>query len=124
MIFVDSSEHTYSAASLLEDGAKPSSSTSPFTGKTAQECYVLLKHLCERTKSTLYPDIFAIFDERSLQDDTVLLVEADQESGEVESVRASFELACCRLMQYFAADAGAGEDREQAERTADGILRV
>lgn len=123
MVFADSIDQTYSLPSLLGDDFSPSSPTSPFSGKSAHECHVLLKGLCENAKSAILdPGIFAIFDERSLQDDTVLLVEGDEESG-IHTVRAAFEVACCSLMNYFAACSSAQEDQEEAEKTADGVLR-
>lgn len=65
-------------------------------------------------------------DERSLTDETVLLVNApgEGEEGEVQVLRVSFELAHERLGVYFVAEGDMGEDRVVAEGTVDGVLRA
>jgi hypothetical protein len=104
------------------DNNTASSVPSPFLGKDASECHHLLKQLSEEPGSSINPEPFAILDERSMQDDTILLCEAGEEG--VSSVRAAFEITESRLLQYFAADAGVDQDRETAARTPDGVLRA
>lgn len=69
---------------------------------------------------------FVIMDERSLTDDTVLLVNApaEGEDGEVQSVRVAFEIAHWRLSGYSMAMMDMGVDRAVAEAAEDGVLRV
>jgi hypothetical protein len=67
-------------------------------------------------------------DERSLEDDTVLLVNAlDNEGreGEVRSIRASFEIVHWRLLGYMDGEFySMDEDLEAVKGTEDGVLRV
>lgn len=70
--------------------------------------------------------IFAALDEQSPRDDTVLLVELrdEYEGSEFGSVRCEFEIAVCKLDQYYIGDAGMEEDIEEAEEEGDGVLRI
>jgi hypothetical protein len=123
IVFVDSLKLSYTDDDIPTLGNNAASSTtSPFLGKNALECHDILKQLSEEPGSSINPEPFAILDERSMQDDTVLLCEAGEEG--ISSVRAAFGNTQCRLLQYFAADAGVDEDRETAARTSDGVLRV
>lgn len=65
-------------------------------------------------------------DERSLTDDTVLLVNASGEGEErdVQRVRVAFEVAHWKLSRYCMAMMDMGEDRAVAEGTEDGVLRA
>jgi hypothetical protein len=64
-------------------------------------------------------------DERSLTDDTVLLVNApgEGEEGDVQTIRVAFEIAHWRLSGYSMAMMDIGEDRKVAEAMEDGVLR-
>lgn len=62
-------------------------------------------------------------DDRSLEDDTVLLVQApvDKESSEFcGSVRVVFNLANIKLLSYCIGDSGAVEDQEKLRATGSG----
>ena len=72
---------------------------------------------------------FVIIDDRTLQDDTVLVVvkelltedEADQATN--AEVRMSSEIASFRLGCYLAAEGDILEDVVKSQRHADGVLR-
>lgn len=70
--------------------------------------------------------IFAILDEQSPREDNVLLVELRNEDEGLYfgSVRCEFEIAVCKLNQYYIGDAGMEEDIEEAEEEGDGVLRI
>jgi hypothetical protein len=123
IVFVDSLKLAYTDEDVPTlNNNTASSVSSPFLGKDASECHHLLKQLSEEPGSSINPEPFAILDERSTQDDTILLCEAGEEG--VSSVRAAFGITESRLLQYFAADAGVDQDRETAARTSDGVLRA
>ena len=61
------------------------------------------------TDSIVHPSIFAILDEQSLQDDTVVLVDMD-DNERVRSVRCEFKIPCAKLNGYFIGDSGIDED--------------
>lgn len=109
----------------LGHNTSSSSLTSPFRGKNAFDCYHLLRKLCTETESIVDQNVFAMLDERSLQDDTVVLVTIDEEESPEKptSARCEFGLACAKLMQYFIGDADIEEDLEEAEEDGDGVLR-
>jgi hypothetical protein len=97
--------------------------TSPFKGKTVDECWALLKQLRAETGAQIDPNIFAILDERSLRDNSALVVEADEDEG-AESVRVELKLVIPRLFQYFVGDVGVDQDIGEAEDTEDGVVRI
>lgn len=101
---------------------------SPFKNKTPVQCQRLLFQLRQQTNSDIDYTSFVIMDERSLRDDTVLLVIADDgesvEDHQICSIRVSFEIAQWRLSGYMIGDLDPGEDKWTAEeRTEDGVLR-
>ena len=112
-VFVDSMNKDYNEypPEVIE---KASSSTSPFIGKTPQECHALLKELHTTTKSEFDLDYFAIMDERSMYDDTVLIVDATSEYG---SVRADFGMAIQAMLVWMVGRSSVEEDNELAEKT-------
>ena len=73
------------------------------------------------------PPYFAIMDERSTQDDTVLLVSADEDpETEVISfptIRATFQASALALMLYFTGHSSVEEDMEYSRREPDNIFR-
>lgn len=72
LVFVDCLDNYYDEASEIPvDNCDQSSA---FIGKTPDECYRLLIKLREDTESEMMIYQFAIMDQRSAQDDTVLLV--------------------------------------------------
>ena len=125
LVFVDSVTKTYN--DKLEIGmSRPSSTTSPFKGKTPQDCYQLLRQLCTETESDIDYTSFVIMDDRSIEDDTVLLVSAPREDwqGEILSVRAAFEVAYHRFLGYDMGYMSIEEDQALAEEAHDGVLRA
>ena len=124
MVFVDSLTFTYSEASEIGESSSATSSDSPFKDKSTHDCYLLLKRLREETGSDVSCELFAIMDQRSLEDDTLLLAQEPlEESGEAQSVRAAFDIANARLLVYFVGDISVLEDQERVQGTADGVLR-
>jgi hypothetical protein len=121
-VFVDSVTHAYIKSDRLGDKFETSSSTSPFKGKSAAECHALLKQLREDTGTPIAYGTFAILDDRSLQDETVILVSADEDG--TETLRAEFEIACARLVQYLVGDMTIDEDQEDAKEEDDGVFRM
>jgi len=121
IVFVDSLSKKYIRHDVF--GQNISSSPLGFRGKSPQECFSLLKQLRAKTGSTVHPPTFAILDEQSLQDDTVILVDMDDDEQAV-SARCEFKIACAKLNGYFIGDSGIEEDIEEAEEYGDGVLRV
>lgn len=128
-VFVDSLTQFYTDETEIgdmedEQNRTITSSDSPFKGKSPAECHRLLRQL-RRNESDVDYCSFVIMDERSLADDTVLLVNApaEGEDGEVQSVRVAFEIAHWRLSGYSMAMMDMGEDRAVAEAAEDGVLR-
>lgn len=127
-VFVDSVSHCYSEISEtpVESGSDPNS---PFIGKSPQECHQLLSKLQEDTESDITSDFFMIMDERSMQDDTVLLVsvtgERDEETGgrELLTLRATFEVSAKELVLYSIGHWTIEEDAERAADEADNVYR-
>ena len=128
IVFVDSVDDYYDEASGVpgQDGSDPNS---PFIGKTPQECHELLLKLREDTESEIFTDLFAIMDERSTEDNTVLLVCAERDSGgenevlDLATVRATFKAAPTALMLYETGHSSVGEDAERAAREKDNVYR-
>ncbi|KAJ5273145.1 hypothetical protein N7478_008270 [Penicillium angulare] len=127
LIFVDSIDDYYDEASEapVED---ESSLNSPFAGKTPQECHQLLSKLVKDTESEIMTEYFAIMDERSTKDDTVLLVCAERDIEEEvvawPTVRATFEVTAVSLKSYHSGHRSTGEDSERAEREHDNVYRA
>lgn len=119
-VFVDSIDKKYDEPSLAPVEG-PSDPNSPFIGKTPQECHELLLKLCEDTESELLHWYFMIMDERSMRDDTVLLVRAGNDS-ELSSVRATFETSASALVCYLTGHSSPNTDVYHAAETG-GIYR-
>jgi hypothetical protein len=129
-VFVDNLTQTYTVETEIGDMEDEQNKTitspdSPFKNKSPSECHQLLR-LLRRQGSDIDYCSFVIMDERSLTDETVLLVNApgEDEEGEVQTIRVAFEIAHERLGVYFVAEADMSEDRVVAEGTADGVLRA
>ncbi|KAJ5539589.1 hypothetical protein N7513_007921 [Penicillium frequentans] len=126
-VFVDTLDDYYSEASEapMEIDSNPNS---PFFHQTPQECYELLLKLRDDTESEIITHYFAIMDERSTQDDTVLLVcasvdlDAENELS-IQTIRASFQASVFALMLYETGHSSVGEDEERAERASDSVYR-
>ncbi|RWQ93635.1 hypothetical protein C8Q69DRAFT_474275 [Paecilomyces variotii] len=127
LVFVDSIDDYYDEASEapVEDGSSPDS---PFIGKTPQECHQLLLKLVEDTESEIITEYFAIMDERSTKDDTVLLVCAERNDEEEvvawPTVRATFEVTAVALKCYLSGHSSIEEDLERAQREHDNVYRA
>jgi hypothetical protein len=129
-VFVDNLTQTYTVETEIGDKEDEQNRTitspdSPFKNKSPYECHQLLRQL-RRNGSDIDYCSFVIMDERSLTDETVLLVNApaEDDEGEVQCLRVSFEIAHERLGVYFVAEADMSEDRVVAEGTEDGVLRA
>ncbi|PSK53874.1 GTP-binding protein rho4 [Elsinoe australis] len=122
-VIVDSLTGSY-MEEMEPGGDESTSSTSPFKGKSPYECSQLLKQLRRDTGSDIDYNSFIIMDERTLRDNTILIVEEPEEAdgGASNSVRATFELAS-NLLLYLSGKSSAYEQRELAETTEDGVLR-
>jgi hypothetical protein len=109
-VFVDSIEDYYDEPSEapIEHGSNPNS---PFIGKTPQECYQLLLKLREDTESEIIPYMFAIIDERSIQDVAV------------RTVRATFQTSGISMVLYETGHSSVEEDAERAAREKDNVYR-
>ena len=118
-VFVDRIDHCYDQPSTYPVEAQ-SNPNSPFISKTPEECSQLLLKLCEDTDSEIIPHYCMIMDERSLQDDTVLLVSAGIEAP-VETVRATFGASAQAIVLYLTGHRGIEEDIESAEQEEDGV---
>lgn len=127
LVFVDSIDDYYNEASEapVEDESSPDS---PFIRKTPQECHQLLSKLVEDTESEIMTEYFAIMDERSTKDDTILLVCAERDDEEEvvawPTMRATFEVTAVSLKCYHSGNRSIGEDLERAEREHDNIYRA
>ncbi|KAH0046411.1 hypothetical protein KCU78_g63, partial [Aureobasidium melanogenum] len=119
-VFVDSIDHCYNKPSAVPVKA-PSNSDSPFISKTPHECAQLLLELRKDTDSEIIPHYSMIMDERSLQDDTVLLVTAGIDAP-VYTVRATFGASAQAIVLYLAGHRGIEEDIESASQEDDGTL--
>lgn len=126
LVFVDRIDDYYDEASEapIEDNSNPNS---PFIGKTPQECHQLLLKLLEDTESEILANYFAIMDERSTQDDTVLLVcavmDPDNDAWVYPTVRATFQASAVSLMCYHSGHSSVEEDLERAQREPDNVFR-
>ena len=121
-IFFDSVDTLYTEGHLIGNNTS-TSSDSAFIGQKAKGCHALLKRLAEQTGSPVNLRVYAILDERSLVDDTILVIEVG-EDDEYFGVRMECSLAISRMFQYQIGDMGIDEDMEEAAETADGVFRL
>lgn len=125
MVFVDDLAQTYTEESEIGEETGPTSA--PFRDKSPQECHALLRQNRAEAQSDIACPLFIVMDERSLQDETVLLVQApsDGEEGEVKTVRAEFQVAYSQLMVWEMAYEGQDVEADQATagEAEDGVLR-
>jgi hypothetical protein len=128
MVFIDSSSSHYDKVSQtpIEHDCNPKS---PYIGKTPAECHAMLVKLCKETGSELLTYYFAIMDERSSRDDTVLLICAEMSSDEenedlaLPTLRATFRASGTALMLYHSRHSSVEEDAERAVRERVGVYR-
>ena len=127
-VFVDSISHGYDNISEtpVESESDPNS---PFIRKTPQECHQMLLKLRDETESEITTDFFMIMDERSIRDDTILLVsvtgDKDKETGvrDLLTLRATFEVSAKELMLYSIGHWTIEEDAERAMEQEDNVYR-
>jgi len=118
-LLVDSVNNRYEGPSERPIG-RGSAASSPFVGKTPQECQTLLKEVqVNSPQLEIDTRFFAILDSRS--DDSALLV--DDENEDFGTVTVAFELAMELLMCYVSGHRSVKEDGESAKREDDGVLR-
>ena len=122
VVFVDSTTDRYVERSVVGHNT-PSSPTSLFKGRHAKECRDLLKCLWENTGCEVDYEHFVILDERSLVDDTAVLVQA-RGGEQVSWIRAVFNIATPRVLLYSVGDAGVDEDFEDLPDLDDDVLRI
>lgn len=121
MVFVDDLSKTYSEEA--EIGEEPALSEAPFRDKSPKECCQMLRAI----KTDISCLSFVIMDDRSLRDDTVLLVSESPETDQLEHIRADFELAYKRLRRYEDEelfDDNVDNDQAVVKATKDGVLRA
>lgn len=124
MVFVDDLSRVYDEEDGL--GYDKDSSSAPFTGKTPYQCWLMLNKILEENEGSYFDDtIFAILDERSLKDGTLLLVEepTEEDDGEAHSVRAVFEMCETQMSLWMGGKNTVYEANERIKNTEDGILR-
>jgi hypothetical protein len=112
----------YTTGDLEGDKFEASDPESPFKGKSTDECSALLTRLAEETGAYTLDAVFGVYDKRSTQDGSILLVQWDDDK--LESMRCVPELACTKLLQYMTGDASIAEDREEAEEEEDSVFRL
>jgi len=78
---------TYTKVSKIPMEA--TTSPAPFEGQKAEECFELLQAFVKDTRSDVNLEIFAILDERSREDDTVLIVQASERTKDIKTVRGA-----------------------------------
>lgn len=120
-LFVDSVTNDYDGPST-RPAKQESSADSPFIGKTPRECYELLKEFQSVSKLELDLGFFAILEERSSLDESVLLV--DNCNCEFATVQMEFSHAITMLMCYMTGHMSIEEDAEMAQQTEDKIFRA
>lgn len=95
--------------------------TSAFLGMDLLEIAELLESNVE-DPGVLCDWLFAVLDERSKSDRSVLLVESAD--GDVETVRVGFETANLQLVAWGVGVTSAGELQSLAEENEDGVHRL
>ena len=126
-VFVDDSSTIYAEKNDVGENS-PSQPNSSFTNKSADECWLLLRAMREAGSNIDY-ESFVIIDNRTLQDDTVLVVvkelltEDEAAQATNAEVRMPLELASYRLGCWLAAEGDISEDVVMSQRHADGVLR-
>jgi hypothetical protein len=94
---------------------------SPFIGKSIKNVVNALHSTAKGTVSdTIDPDLFAILDERSLSEDSGLIVQI--KDGEVDSVRVHFDTINSELIRVQIITCDIKETQERVGE--DGVFRV
>lgn len=124
LVFIDDLSRVYDEDDGL--GYNKDSTSAPFAEKTPYECWMMLqKILAENEGSCFVDSIFAILDQRSLEDGTLLLVEEpeEEEGSEAHSVRAVFEMCETQMALWIGGKNTVYEANERVKNTHDGVLR-
>jgi hypothetical protein len=127
-VFVDNSSIVYATKDDVGENT-PSQPNSSFKDKSADECWLLLRAMHEAGSDIDY-ESFVVIDDRTLEDDTVLVVvkelltEDEAAQAANAEVRMSSELASFRLGSYLAGESDIGEDFVKSQRHADGVLQA
>ncbi|KAK4579876.1 hypothetical protein LTR86_000077 [Recurvomyces mirabilis] len=103
----------------------PSDPASSFKDKMPQECAALLQAL-RRNGADIDFELFAIIDERSHQDDTATIVDAQldgEEFYDFGTLRIPFEPTYGRLASYSVGDASGSVDSVAALTMPNGVFR-
>lgn len=125
IVFIDYLSRVYTRPNKFGENAD--SIFAPFAGKGSYECSIALKRMSEGPDpSNLDYDMFAVLDERSLEDGSVLLVPEPEvgDGGEGHPVRVIFDMLKSQVLMWTAGKTTVIEDRERAKGTVDGILRT
>ena len=126
IVFVDDKSRSYNFPN--EIGKNLDSPGAPFAGISLYQCYVLLQRILQANvtnpENEVRDDIFAIFDERSLVDGTLLLGDPPEEEHPPFScsVRIFPQLMEMRLALWAAGSSSIWEDEERAQITR-GVLQ-
>ena len=133
LAFVDSINDYYRETTAREKAEEPiafdTDPNSPFIEKTPEECHQLLLKLKADTESEIFTEYFAIVDERSLKDDTILLCCVSRDPGgenevlAVPTVRATFQVASIALTLYHTGHSSVEEDADRAALEDDNVYR-
>ncbi|KAK5674379.1 hypothetical protein LTS10_012963 [Elasticomyces elasticus] len=141
LVLVESLSEKYSSESWPGESTTNISS-SPFQNKSPHECAVLLRKLWQETGSDINFEYFVILDERSLEDNTVLMVEAiradeydsddsaaaaaegDPQALRIQTLRAEMGIVNSRFLFYLVEiDMREDIERLEEEGVEDGVLR-
>ncbi|CAK1363366.1 hypothetical protein CB0940_04552 [Cercospora beticola] len=127
-VIMDKITGIYNDQTKVGDWTQPTSEDSPFIDKSPMACYLLLRQLISDTDSDINHEHFAIFDERTLRDGSIVLVDGPWGKGEDEgvarTVRVAPEIAQERLLLYNIGEPEIDEDQAIAQEAVDGVLRV
>ena len=119
LVFIDDVSKTYNTPSKAGDNSD--STLSPLANKKPYECKVLLQEHCKETGSAdIDCDHFAVADQQSLEDGTLLVIVKPTENETVPPVRVSFKVIESRLQSEAARQPKPSADKDTAKNTKDG----
>jgi len=107
IVVISDLSKTYTEVS--KNPMEATTSPAPFQGKSAEECFVFLQALVKDTGSDVNVESFAILDERSREDDTVLIVKASEKTGDIKTVRGALEETNMSLVNLWVGNLNIGE---------------
>ncbi|KAF2160264.1 hypothetical protein M409DRAFT_29353 [Zasmidium cellare ATCC 36951] len=120
-VFVDdlTAQHTEEAV----HGENHDVVNGPFKNKTPGECHAILRRLQRDNGSELNWSAFVILDERSLRDDTAIIVSDGAWDGVLDTVRSVFSVIDRTLGLLLIGDISFDECMEEARVAKDGLWR-